>query len=134
MYRTTFAGVVLTMQAGACSSGAAAPSTSVAPPIAPIVVSASVVVTSAIVESVPAGFCELAVQATEGSIRMDVDLSDNELFRFPGLSDTHRSMVRSVVADAIPLVRSGDGFDTTRLVELVNSICGLKLTPVIMQP
>ena len=60
---------------------------------------------------------------------MDVDVDDNELARFPGLSDHHREMIRAVVIDAIPQVRSGS-FETTRLVAVVNEICGSSLTPV----
>lgn len=84
--------------------------------------------------SVPAGFCDLAVRATEGSVSMDIAAEDNELVRFPGLSDRHRTMVRRVVADAAHQFRFGSSFDTTTLVEAVNEICGLSLTPVTMTP
>jgi hypothetical protein len=40
-------------------------------------------------------------------------------------------MIRAVVIDAIPQVRSGS-FDTTKLVAVVNEICGLSLTPVTL--
>ena len=93
--------------------------------------STTAVVSASVPEMVPAGFCDLAVRATEGSVSMDVDVDDNELARFPGLSDHHREMIRAVVIDAIPQVRSGS-FDTTRLVAVVNEICGSSLTPVTM--
>ena len=81
-----------------------------------------------------AGFCDLAVRATEGNVSMDVPLANNELVAFPGLSDGQRDLVRRAVSDAIPQVRSGNGYDTTRLVAAINEICGLQLAATTMTP
>jgi hypothetical protein len=113
---------------GACSTDRSVPA---AVPVLPVTAAD---VSTSIVEVPPAGFCDLAVRATQGSVSMDVDVENNELVRYPGLSDRRLSMVRDVVVGAIPQVRSGVGFDTTRLVGVVNSICGLSLTPVTMTP
>jgi hypothetical protein len=85
-------------------------------------------------EGVPAGFCNLAVRASGGSVTMDVDVDTNELVVFDGLSEHHRAMIRSAVADAAYQVRSGGGWDTTTFVETVNAMCGLHLTPITMTP
>lgn len=111
-----------------------------ASPSSPAVVSSAVVSstvvssTSVPVAAVPPGFCDLAVRASGGSVPMDVDVDANELVVFAGLSDRHRAMIRSAVADSARQVRTGGGWDTTTLVDAVNVICGLHLAPVTMTP
>jgi hypothetical protein len=58
--------------------------------VPPTSTSTTAVVSASVPDVVPAGFCDLAVQATGGSVSMDVDVDDNELARFRGLSDHHR--------------------------------------------
>jgi hypothetical protein len=106
------------------SAPSATPSESATSPTAP----------TTIADAAPDGFCNLAVRATHGEIAMDVDIDANELVNYPGLSALHKNLIRSAVLDAILQVRNGSGWDTTALVDAVNEICNLTLTPVTMVP
>lgn len=72
--------------------------------------------------------CEAAPQAVEGHGGL-ADLPDS-----PGLLDEHRNPVAGAVARAQDEIDGGDGWDNTELVDLVNELCGLQLTPVTMVP
>ena len=82
----------------------------------------------------PDGFCELARQAVDGAVALAVRDQSDRLTEFPGLSDRQRSMMRAAVADAVPQINSGAGYDNTVLVAAVNEICDLNLTPSTLTP
>lgn len=124
-----FAGLVVLF--GACTSTgqSTAPST---PSVAQSTSVGALEPTSTL--PVPDGFCELARQAVDGAVALAVRDQADRLTEFPGLSDRQRSMMRAAVADAVPQINGGSGYDNTVLVAAVNEICDLNLTSSTLTP
>lgn len=83
---------------------------------------------SALAARAPDSFCDAATTAAEGHGGLD------SLPEHPGLTSQQRDTVRRVVRESREQIDRGNGWDTTELVEVINEMCGLELTPVTMVP
>lgn len=79
-----------------------------------------------------ADFCSLASAAVEGAFDFTSASSVEALLRDPSLTERQRLLVTNAVADAVRQISSGGSLANDMLVEAVNEICGLQLTPVAM--
>ena len=124
-----FAGLVVLLVACTSTGQTTAPST-------PIVTQSNSVAALEPTSAIPApdGFCALARQAVDGAVALAVRDQADRLTEFPGLADRQRSLIRAAVADAVPQINGGAGYDNTVLVAAVNKICDLNLTPSTLTP
>ena len=97
-----------------------------------IAASTSIIVAITIEPIASTKFCNLATRAVDGQLAFDVESQVVELTGFPGLTDRQRSFVIAAARDATAQVSSGGGWSNDKLVEAVNQVCGLHLTPATL--
>jgi hypothetical protein len=78
-----------------------------------------------------ASFCAIAVDAVDGRVPFNDPSRTSGLPDDPSLNDWDRRRLTAALDDAARQVAAG-GFDNTQLVDLVNELCALRLTPVTM--
>ena len=79
-------------------------------------------------------YCELAVSATQGHVNFADAFQFSSLVQHRGLPDRHRAAMTAAAENARVRTAAGSPWSNNDMVEVVNTMCGLNLTPITMTP
>jgi hypothetical protein len=86
------------------------------------------------VESASKEYCDLAVRATNGELNFADETQYASLVNSPGLPRRFREAMTAAAENARVRTAGPNGWANDDMVEVVNKMCGLKLTPVSIVP